>query len=349
MNPSPRWIWLAALLVVFVGLGEALRLWWRLDLLERLLATLLALAVWAFINGRWIFAHLHALRAALLSRRLPALAELGGNDRLLVLAPHPDDETLAAAGQILQAREAGAAVRVVWLTAGDAFDLASGRPVPKPEAMRELARKRMEEARAATNLLGLQEEDRVFLGYPDQGLLRLFLTHYYLPYTSPHTRLSAVSYPGSLRPGAAYTGRELEADLESVVRGFDPTRILAPSPLDAHPDHQATAYFAMRIMGKLGREEQLRYYIIHGGYEYPLPKGLHPRLPLYPAPRGRRLPWHRLDLRDAWIQRKLDATRAHASQLRLIGNFMLAFVRRTELASPLPIPVRVLPEDLEGS
>jgi len=347
VNPTPRWVWLAVLVVLFVGLGEALRLWWRLDLAERLLAVLLALAVWAFVNGRWIFAHFHALRASLLSRRLPPLAGLGEDDRLLVLAPHPDDEVLAAAGQIQQALEAGARVRVVWLTSGDGFDLAAGRPAPRPEDLRELALRRMEEARTATAILGLEEEDRVFLGYPDQGLLRLFLTHYYLPYTSPHTRLEAVAYPGCLRPGAAYTGRDLETDLEGVLRAFAPTRVLAPSPLDAHPDHQATAYFAMRILGKLDWEERLLYYIVHGGYEYPLPKGLHPRLPLYPAPRGRRLPWRKLELADAWIERKLAATRAHASQLRLIGNFMLAFVRRTELASPLPIPVRVLPEDLE--
>jgi len=346
VNPTPRWLWLAALVVVFVGVSEALRLWWRLDLLERLLAGLLALSVWAFINGRWIFAYYHALRASWISRRLPPLAGLAADDRLLVLAPHPDDEVLAAAGQILQALEAGARVRVVWLTAGDAFDLASGRPAPKPEAMRALAARRMEEARAATAQLGLGEADRVFLGYPDQGLLRLFLTHYYLPFTSPHTRLAEVAYAGSLRPGARYTGRDLETDLEAVLRDFAPTRVLAPSPLDAHPDHQAAAYFAMRIMGKLGWEERLRYYIVHGGYEYPLPKGLHPRLPLYPAPRGRRLPWRKLELSDEQIERKLAAARAHASQLRLIGNFMLAFVRRTELASPLPIPARVVPEDL---
>lgn len=322
-------------------------MWWRLDLLERALAVGLAVSVWAFINGRWIFAYYHALRASLLSRRLPPLAELGPGDRLLVLAPHPDDEVLAAAGQIVQARAAGARVRVVWLTCGDAFDLASGRPVPRPESMRGLALRRMEEARRATELLGLEEEDRVFLGYPDQGLMRLFLTHYYLPFTSPHTRLDAVAYPGTLRPGARYTGRDLETDLEEVLRAFAPTRVLAPSPLDAHPDHQATAYFAMRVLGKLGWEGRLWYYIVHGGYEYPLPKGLHPRLPLYPAPRGRRLPWHKLELDDAALRQKLAATRAHTSQLRLIGAFMLAFVRRSELASPLPIPSRWAPEDLD--
>ncbi|WP_457637052.1 PIG-L deacetylase family protein [Oceanithermus sp.] len=347
MSASSRWLWLAVLLLLVVGANEALRIWWRLDVLDRLLAVLLAFFVWAFINGRWIFAYYHALRSAWLSRRLPEVAPLRSGDRLLVLAPHPDDEVLAAGGQIQRALAAGAAVRVLWLTSGDGFDLASGRPAPRPEALRELAEKRMQEASRAAELLGVEPENRVFLGYPDQGLLRLFLTHYYLPYTSPHTGLDRVSYPGCRRVGAAYTGMELEADLEAEVRAFEPTRVLAPSPLDAHPDHQAAAYFAMRVLGKLGQEERLRYYIVHGGYEYPLPKGLHPRLPLYPAPRGRRLPWRRVELEEREIETKLQATRAHASQTRLIGNFMLAFVRRNELVSPLPIPVRTLPEDLE--
>ena len=348
MSGSRRWLWLAVLLLLIVGANEALRLWWRLDLLDRFMAVMLALSVWAFINGRWIFAYYHALRSAWLSNRLPEAAPLSKDDRLLVLAPHPDDEVLAAAGQIQQALAAGAAVRIVWLTAGDGFDLASGRPAPRPEALRELALRRMEEANRAAEILGVPEEERVFLGYPDQGLLRLFLTHYYLPFTSPHTALVKVSYPGSRSPGAPYTGQALEADLESVVQEFAPTRVLTPGPRDAHPDHQATAYFAMRILGKLGWEDKLRYYIIHGGYEYPLPKGLHPRLPLYPAPRGRRLPWRRVELTEAQVQRKLEATRAHVSQLRLIGNFMLAFVRRNELFSPLPIPVQARPEDLDN-
>jgi len=350
MRPVPvarRWIWLAVLLAAVLALNEVLRAWWRLDLLDRLLAVLLAFFVWAFINGRWIFAHYHAIRSAWLSRRLPLARPLERGDRLLVLAPHPDDEVLAAAGQIQAALAVGAEVKIVWMTAGDAFDLASGRPAPKPEALRELALRRMAEAGAAAEILGVPAKSRVFLGYPDQGLLRLFLTHYYLPYTSPHTKLSEVSYPGSYNPGAPYTGHSLEEDLEGIIKEFGPTRVLVPSPLDAHPDHQATAYFAMRVMGKLGWEERLRYYIVHGGYEYPLPKGLHPRLPLYPAPRGRRLPWRRVELTEDEVERKLRATRAHASQMRLIGNFMLAFVRRSELISPLPIPVRTLPEDLE--
>jgi N-acetyl-1-D-myo-inositol-2-amino-2-deoxy-alpha-D-glucopyranoside deacetylase len=44
---------------------------------------------------------------------------LAGSDRLLILAPHPDDESIATGGLIQVARGVGAAVRVIVLTDGD--------------------------------------------------------------------------------------------------------------------------------------------------------------------------------------------------------------------------------------
>ncbi len=41
------------------------------------------------------------------------------NERILILAPHPDDESIACAGIIQKALGAGAQVRIVYLTNGD--------------------------------------------------------------------------------------------------------------------------------------------------------------------------------------------------------------------------------------
>ena len=41
--------------------------------------------------------------------------------RLVVVAPHPDDETLGAAGLMNRVIRAGGSVHVVWLTSGDGF------------------------------------------------------------------------------------------------------------------------------------------------------------------------------------------------------------------------------------
>src|SRR5882757_725225 len=41
------------------------------------------------------------------------------DDRIVVVAPHPDDEVLGAGGLIQQARAVGAEVHVIYLTSGD--------------------------------------------------------------------------------------------------------------------------------------------------------------------------------------------------------------------------------------
>src|ERR1700689_3235665 len=54
----------------------------------------------------------------------PALMRVpGAQDRVLVIAPHPDDESLCCAGILQRARSNGASIAVVWVTAGDGFEL----------------------------------------------------------------------------------------------------------------------------------------------------------------------------------------------------------------------------------
>ena len=50
---------------------------------------------------------------------MPVSLPSSAQDRLLVVAPHPDDETIAAGGLIQSALHAGAAVRVLFATDGD--------------------------------------------------------------------------------------------------------------------------------------------------------------------------------------------------------------------------------------
>ena len=53
-----------------------------------------------------------------------ALEPFKKNERVLILAPHPDDEVIGCAGVIQQALKAGARVKVVYLTNGDHNELA---------------------------------------------------------------------------------------------------------------------------------------------------------------------------------------------------------------------------------
>jgi LmbE family N-acetylglucosaminyl deacetylase len=271
------------------------------------------------------------------------LSRLGPADRLLIIAPHPDDETLCCGGVIYRTLQARGKVAIVWLTNGDAFELDAGiteRTLhPGQAGLRALGLRRMHEARAAATELGVPLEQQFFLGFPDGGLLTLLLDHFYVAFASPHTGLSRVEYPGTLAPEAAYEGRNLQAELTQILDRFGPTVVLAPSPLDEHPDHRAAGDLAIRVLGERDQLSRLRYWIVHGGTYWPAPRGLHPTLSMT-APRGARdMQWESVPLDAAARAVKLAALRAHDTQMfGLERHFLLSFVRGTELFARRPLP-----------
>jgi hypothetical protein len=50
---------------------------------------------------------------------LPSCPTLTPDDRIIIFAPHPDDESIACGGVIQQALALKVPVRIVWLTYGD--------------------------------------------------------------------------------------------------------------------------------------------------------------------------------------------------------------------------------------
>lgn len=291
------------------------------------------------INAPWAFGWLYQLYYRPVER-LPGVS-LGPQTRLLVLAPHPDDEALACGGLIREVLAGGGQAGVVWLTSGDGFEwdvrLVERTLRPTGAASVALGRRRMGEARRAAEILGVPPEHRFFLGYPDQGLGQLLTdAHRTEPYRSSLTLTDRVPYAGTVSEGAPYTGESLERDLRTVLDRFRPTLVLAPALRDTHPDHRATAELALRVLGDRAEADLLRYWVIHGGLEWPLPKGYHPTLPLEPPTTGQGLPWHRLPLTPEVLERKHQAILAHQSQMELLSRFMLAFVRTNELFSERP-------------
>jgi LmbE family N-acetylglucosaminyl deacetylase len=302
-----------------------------------LVATLLAL----WINVAPV-THLTQPRAAARVARLSATAPFFKGQTLMILAPHPDDETLCCAGMIQQAQAAGAQVYVTFMTSGDGFEFDAalvGRQLrPGPQAFRHLAMTRMEEARAAARTLQIPARHLSFLGYPDGGLMHLFLEHYATPYLSPTSRLSQVIYDGTVNSGHLYTGRNVELDLAAQIEAVNPDLMLVPAPQDGHADHRATSYLAVRLMARRGQISRLRFWVVHGGLEWPLPKGQHLSEPLTPPGRAVNLPWTRNDLTPAQELRKGEAIRAYRTQTALLSRFMEAFERRNELLSPSALP-----------
>jgi LmbE family N-acetylglucosaminyl deacetylase len=262
-------------------------------------------------------------------------------DVLVVVAPHPDDESLCCAGAIERARATGARVALVWITSGDAFELdahiVERRWLTKDTNLLELASLRMQEAARVAQLLGIAPQERFFLGYPDRGVTKLLHENFDTPYRSPHTGVAAVPYAEALVPGADYTGRNLKRDLTAVIERVKPTWVLAPSPLDEHEDHRATGELVMRVMAALQEPARARYWIVHGGFEWPRPRGLHPQAPLLPPRRARELPWISFALTNPERALKESAIRLYQTQMRLTSSFMLSFVKQNEIYSAAPL------------
>ena len=263
------------------------------------------------------------------------------DDVLLVVAPHPDDESLCCAGAIERARAAGARVAIVWITSGDAFEIdahvVERRLITGTQGLLDLARMRMREASRVAALLDIAPAQRFFLGYPDRGLAHLLADPRDLAYVSPHTGAAAVPYAEAFAPGAAYTGSNLERDLGAVIDRVQPTWVLAPTPLDEHEDHRATGQLVMRAMGDRGQLSRVRYWIVHGGFEWPWPRGLNPQDALLPPRLARALPWHNFELGEQERTTKAVAIRLYKTQMLLTSSFMLSFVKRNEIYTAAPL------------
>jgi LmbE family N-acetylglucosaminyl deacetylase len=266
-----------------------------------------------------------------------ALPRIDGGTSLLVVAPHPDDETLCCAGVIQRVLHVGGRVSIVWLTSGDGSRLSSlfieKQLFVHPSSMRALGEQRMGEARAAAAALGVSPEAQFFLGYPDQGLADLLGAHRANAYTSAYTSAASVPYAQAAFPGHPYTGESLERDFAAIVARVQPTLILAPSLLDAHPDHSAAGRLASTL--RTPAPPEVRYWIVHGGQAWPSPRGLLPGVPQTPAPLAAALAPLPFVLAPEEEDGKLAALRAHRSQLRTTAPFLLAFVRTSELFSAL--------------
>ena len=143
-----------------------------------------------------------ALRRGLCGVARDATARVAGR-RTLVVAPHPDDETLGCGGVIARLRRSGAVVRVLIVT--------DGRESHQSALISSaaLVRLRAEEALAACARLGVAAEEVCMLAFPDGGL--------------------------------AAAGTALAARLAREINAFHPEQIFYPSGIDAHPDHRAVA------------------------------------------------------------------------------------------------------------
>lgn len=172
---------------------------------------------------------------------LTAAFAFAPTDRLLVLAPHPDDESIATGGLLQVARACDVAIRVIVLTDGD------NNPWPQrwiekrwhigADERRRWGARRREEAQVAMRILGMDDGQMCFFGLPDLGLTDLLMR----------------ASPGPID--------RLRAELDE----FAPTVLVLPAPSDRHPDHSAAHVLARLALARCSAgTPQLFGFAVHG-------------------------------------------------------------------------------------
>ena len=268
------------------------------------------------------------------------------NERILILAPHPDDESIACAGIIQKALKAGAQVRIVYLTNGDhnefAFIVYEKRITLRQGEFIHLGQVRQKEAIKAMKFLGLSEKDLIFLGYPDYGTFEIFYKYWQTgkPFRDRLTRISSVPYKDNPSYGDEYVGENILADLTKQILDYQPDKIFVSHPADVNVDHR-TLYLFLQVAlsdleARMARPKIYPYLVHCAGW--PKPRHYHPELELHPPDKfnGSRINWQRLDLRADEIDKKYRAILFYKSQTQSSGFYLFSFARKNELFSDYP-------------
>lgn len=148
-------------------------------------------------------------------RRLPtgSIQELTRGQPFVVLAPHPDDESLGAGGLIAQACEAGQAVELVVVSDG-----AGSHPRSTLYPRERLMALRRSELEQAADLLGL-----------------------------PHRRISHLGLPDTKVPRSGPAFDAAVGAILAIVRGAGARSLFTTWASDPHCDHEATAGMALAV------------------------------------------------------------------------------------------------------
>lgn len=265
------------------------------------------------------------------------------SDRVLVLAAHPDDETLGVGGVIQKAVNAGAEVKIVYLTHGDQNEMSSlfyqKKPLLKREDFLDSGRLRKREAIEATKLLGVPEQNLIFLGYPDFGSLGIWKKHWgekAKPYRSLLTRVNKVLYKEDATYGRYYKGENVVADMAAILSEYKPTQLFVPAPYDLNTDHQAAFLFLnaayLNVKDSMGPLRQFTYLVHYP--KWPQPRRYEPGMRLEIPDiliDGNSSNWMAINLSDEEIQKKFEALSEYKSQLSYSKKFLLSFVRQNEV------------------
>jgi len=307
--------------------------------LRRQVAVRRAIACWAISA---------ALATAARAADTPSRSPLAVPERLrlLVIAPHPDDESLGAAGLMQRVQARGGRVSVIYLTSGDGYvdavELETHSLKPKPEDFIDYGERRLQEALRALQAISISQKRLYVLGFPDGGLADLLTTHWSsnTSYVSPYTGDSRPPYLEAFSRETTYCGVGLERELARLIVRLNPQWIAVTGPWDVHPDHCAAFHFVVRALGRIKSSDrnfatpQVLAYTVHRPDWPGFSEGTSLNAPPNVSPDGGA--WQFLDLTAAELDGKGRALDQYASQMDIMAILFRAFVRPNEVFAVYP-------------
>lgn len=295
----------------------------------------------------------------------PLIEPFERDDRVLVVAPHPDDDIIGCAGVIQRAISSGAKVKVVYTTCGDnnifsIFFYTDRNSILFRNKLSylidlilswkkhfiNLGLIRMKEAIRAEKILGLEEKDLIFLGYPDHGTDQMFIYSWdhAKPFKESLGHYSAVPYEISESYKKIFTADNVVDDIKKIINDFKPTRIFVAHPSDVNGDHWASYLYTVTALDDLGdaiTRPKIYPYLVHVP-GWPLPRNYHKDLEITPPEKffgesSSAIKWEQFRLTDEEIDKKYRAMLEHRSQMSVSAFYLLSFVRKNELFGDFPI------------
>jgi LmbE family N-acetylglucosaminyl deacetylase len=277
--------------------------------------------------------------------------KFGASDRVLIFAPHPDDESLSSSGIIQKALAENAQVKVVVVTTGDAMEPSTFnntlKSINQTNFNGTIGDLRHNEIINAMNHLGLSQDNIIFLGYPDRGLRDLFENNWDNNNTYKRDKGSnqynQSPYNFSYQKNAPYSGANVVNNYEKIIRDFNPTVIFYPDDDDEHPDHWATTAFVRYVKTETDYQGKTYEYLVHKGIKWPSPLTYAPSLDL-------KFPNEVLYSKAAIIQSDLNqieedkkkaAVESHTSQIFQTRELLQSFIRKTEPFTSYPSYIKI--------
>ncbi len=187
---------------------------------------------------------------------------------IMVFAPHPDDEALGCAGLIYEAVQKKKKIKVVVVANGESSVDGTEwfyRHKPEIQDFINIGYFRQKESISAMKVLGLESDDVLFLGYPNDGLMEIVSSDVYTkdkPYRSKFTNFDRVSYEGSYSMETPFCKESFFNDVKSILEDSKPRQVYVTHPLDSHFDHKACGEYIYSVTKKFDKSIHVFCYII---------------------------------------------------------------------------------------